>query len=317
MQRMGQDDGEELEKKESAERKRPRTRVEHPTRPRSLLHPRRTRQVFKACSRPSFFPSFVFLSSYPRSSHRLRCTKTARARCGYGQDPPWDEGARMRGRCQIRRDPSLTPARRGRWREGEPEVTGAEHANCAPTPSLLKARRASTCIERFATPSPSSSSTPMTGRDSKRAILALLRGSRSPAPYSVRLALHEQRGARAYAPALALLLSLPPLFLLTAGGGHIGSFHPTSHSTRPFTPTQLLVSRRTSLSLLETSNAITFAPSLRERSWQDERKSGPDEPNARAAPRWSDEVNGSFVLLHVSSRVFLRLRLLSLLQTWR
>jgi hypothetical protein len=124
----------------------------------------------------------------------------------------------------------------------------------------------------------------MTGRDSKRAILALLRGSRSPAPYSVRLALHEQRGARAQAPAPALLSSLLPLFLLTAGGDHISPFHLTSDAARPSTSTQLLVSRRTGLSPLETLRAIAFAPLLRERPWQDEIHSCPDQLDARAGP---------------------------------
>jgi hypothetical protein len=105
---------------------------------------------------------------------------------------------------------------------------------------------ASRCTGRLATLSPFSFSTPMTGRDSKLAVLTLLRGSRWPDLYSVRLTLHEQRRARAHAPALALLPFLPSLFLLTAGGGHISSFHPTSDSGRSFTPTQLLVSRRTS-----------------------------------------------------------------------
>jgi hypothetical protein len=62
-------------------------------------------RAHRSVPRPSFFPSSVFLSSYPRSPHRLRCTKTARAQRGYGQDPLQDEGARMRGRSRIRRDP--------------------------------------------------------------------------------------------------------------------------------------------------------------------------------------------------------------------
>jgi hypothetical protein len=45
--------------------------------------------------RTFFFPSFVFLSSYPHSLQRLRCTETVQARCGYGKEPLWDEGAEM------------------------------------------------------------------------------------------------------------------------------------------------------------------------------------------------------------------------------
>jgi hypothetical protein len=66
---------------------------------------------------------------------------------------------------------------------------------------------ASRCTERFATLSPSSSSTPMTGRDSEERSsrsCAYMRNPRSPAPYLVRPTLHEQPGARAHAPALAL-----------------------------------------------------------------------------------------------------------------
>jgi hypothetical protein len=73
-------------------------------------------QSHHSIPRPSFVLSFVSLSSYPRSSHCLVCTKTARAQRGCGQDPPGTKGARARGRDRVRRDTSLTPARRGRRR---------------------------------------------------------------------------------------------------------------------------------------------------------------------------------------------------------
>jgi hypothetical protein len=178
---------------------------------------------------PSLDRPLVFLSSYPPSSHRLRCTKTVRA---------WRRVTvknRCRRRCTDARTSSRSVSDASVARPAEGTVNQKlQDLNTLNVrlPLLFFSRHAarpdaqniSLLFHLLPLPCQCPDATQ---KEQSSHCCAYMRGSRSPAPHSVRPALHAQRDAPAHAPALAVLPPVPPLVLPTADGGHINPFHPS------------------------------------------------------------------------------------------